>query len=68
METTDSVKSTIRGCASFGNQDMDMRMEVDPITEGLNHSHYSRYNLKVCGGVEEFQSFAVLFRVSLQAL
>jgi len=33
---------------------MDMRMEVDAITEGLNHSHYSRHKLKICGGVEEF--------------
>jgi hypothetical protein len=33
METTDTVKSIIWGCASFGNQDMDMGMEVDAITE-----------------------------------
>jgi len=54
IETTDAVKITIRCCTSFGNQDMDMRMEVDAINEGLNHSHYSRHKLKVCGGVEEF--------------
>jgi hypothetical protein len=36
METTDTVKSAIRGCASFGNQDMDIRMEVDAITESLD--------------------------------
>jgi len=37
METTDTVEGTIRGCAPFGNQYMDMGMEIDAITEGLDH-------------------------------
>ncbi len=54
METTDMVKSTIRGCASFGNQDMDMGMEVDAITKSLDHGHRSRHKRKTCGCVQEF--------------
>ena len=54
METTDSVKSTIRGCASFGNQDMDMGMEVDAIPESLDHGHHSRHKLKASGCVQKF--------------
>ncbi len=54
METTDTVKSTIRGCASFGHQDMDMRMEVDAIAESVNYSHYPWHELKACGCVQEF--------------
>ncbi len=54
METRDTVKSTIRGCASFGNQDMDMGMEVDAVTESLDHGHHSRHKLKTCGCVQEF--------------
>lgn len=42
METTDSVKSTIRGSASFGNQYMDVRTEIDAVSEGLDHSHHPR--------------------------
>jgi len=29
MDARDLVKSAIRGCGSFGHQDMDMRMGVD---------------------------------------
>ena len=54
METTDMVKSTIRGCAPFGYQDMDMGMEVDAVAESLDHSHHSRHKLKTCGCVQEF--------------
>jgi len=49
METTDMVKSTIQGCASFGHQDVDMGMEVDAAAEGLDHGHHSRHKLKTCG-------------------
>ena len=42
MEAGDMVEGAIRGCASFGNQDMDMRMEVDAISESLDHRHHSR--------------------------
>jgi len=54
METRDTVKRTIRGCASFGDQNMDMGMEVDAVTEGLHHGHHSRHKLKTCGSVHEF--------------
>ena len=54
MEAGDMVKSTIRGCASFGNQDMDIGMEVDALAEGLYHGHQSRHKLKACGSVQEF--------------
>jgi hypothetical protein len=33
---------------------MDMRMKVDAITEGLDHGHHSRHELKACGCVQEF--------------
>ncbi len=32
METTETMESAIRGCAPFGNQYMDMGMEIDAIT------------------------------------
>jgi hypothetical protein len=54
VETTDTVKSTIRGCASLGHQDMNVWMEVDAVTEGLDHGHHSRHDLKTCGCVQEF--------------
>jgi hypothetical protein len=54
MEARYMVKSAIRGCASFGNQYMDMGMEVDAITESLDHRHHSRHDLKACGCVQEF--------------
>ncbi len=53
METTDTVKSTIQGCASFCDQHMDVRMKIDAISEGLDHGHYSRHKLKACGCVQE---------------
>jgi hypothetical protein len=58
METRDMVKSTIRGCASFGNQDMDMGMEVDAIAESLDHGHHSRDKLKTFGRVQKFHKRA----------
>jgi len=53
METTYPVKGAIRSCPSFGNQDMDVRMEVDTITESLDHGNYTRHKLTVCGCVEK---------------
>jgi hypothetical protein len=54
METTETMESAIRGCAPFGNQYMDMGMEIDAITEGLDHSHHSWHELKTCGCVQGF--------------
>jgi hypothetical protein len=54
MKTANAMESTIRRCASFCNQDMDMRMEVDSVTEGLDHSHYPWHKLKACGCVQKF--------------
>jgi len=54
METTDTMESTIRGRASFSHQDMDMRMEVDALSEGLDHRHNSRHELQFCGCVQKF--------------
>ena len=54
MEATDAVKITIRGGASFGNQDMDMRMEVYAVAESLDHGHHPRHKLKTCGCVEKY--------------
>lgn len=54
METTDTVEGAIRGRASFGNQYMDMRMEVDAISKGLDHGHHPWHKLKACGCVQEF--------------
>ena len=58
MEAGDTVESTIRGCASFCNQDMDMRMEVDAVSEGLDHGHHSWHELQGCGCVEKSQKCA----------
>ena len=54
IEAGDMVKSTIRACASFGHQHMDMRMEVDAVNESLDHGHHSRYKLKACGCEQKF--------------
>jgi hypothetical protein len=54
METTDMVKGTIRGCASFGHQTVNVRMEIDAIAEGLDHGHHCRHKLKACSCVQEF--------------
>jgi len=54
-ERTNTVEGAIRSCASFGNQYMDMGMEVDAASEGLDDSHHSRHKLKACGRVQEFQ-------------
>ena len=53
MEVRNTMKSTIRGRASFGHQDMDMGMEVDAVTESLDHGHHSWHELQVCGCVQE---------------
>jgi len=55
METADTVKSIIRGCASFCNQYMDMKMEIDAISESLDHGHHSRHELKTCGCAQKSQ-------------
>ena len=49
MEEGDTVEGAIGGCTFFGHQNMDMRMEIDAISEGLNHRHQSRHELKACG-------------------
>ena len=54
METTDTMESAIRGCAPFGNQYMDMGMEIDAISESLDYRHHSWHELKTCGCVQEF--------------
>jgi len=35
METTDMVEGAIQGCAPFGNQYMDMGMEIDAVAKSL---------------------------------
>ena len=54
METTNMMESAIRSCASFANQDVDMRVEVDAIAESLDYGHYSLHDLKACGCVQKF--------------
>jgi len=54
METTDTVEGTIRGCASFCNQTVNVGMEIDALSEGLDDRHYSRHELKTCGCVQGF--------------
>jgi hypothetical protein len=39
------VESTIRGCVLFRNQYMDMRMEIDAVSEGLDRGRHSRLEL-----------------------
>jgi tetratricopeptide (TPR) repeat protein len=58
METTDMVKGTIRGCASFGHQTVNVRMEIDAIAEGLDHGHHCRHKLKACSCLQEFHKCA----------
>jgi hypothetical protein len=53
MEAGDTVECTIRGCTSFGHQDMDMGMKIDAGTKGLDHSHDSRRDLQASGCVEK---------------
>ena len=55
MEARDMVKSTIRGCASFGYQTVNVGMEVDAVTESLDYGHNTRHNLKACRCVQEFK-------------
>jgi hypothetical protein len=54
MKMADTAKKTIRGCAALSHQDMNMWMEVDAVTEGLDNRHHSRPKLKGCGSVQEF--------------
>ncbi len=49
METTDTVKSTLRAYASFGDQDMDMAIEADAIIDILDHGHHSGHKLRASG-------------------
>jgi hypothetical protein len=58
METTNMVEGTIRGCASFCHQTVNVRMEIDAVSKGLDHGHYSRHKLKACGCVQEFHKCA----------
>ncbi len=44
MEAGDTVESAIRGCASFGNQYMDMRMGIDAISEGLDDGLFLQFS------------------------
>jgi len=37
---------------------MDMRMEVDALSEGLDHGHHSWHELQGCGCVEKSQKCA----------
>ena len=55
VEAGDMVKSTICGCAFFGHQTVNVRMEVDMISESLDHSHNTRHELMACDGVKIFQ-------------
>jgi len=42
----------------MGEDLVDMRMEVDAVAEGLDHSHHSWHDLKACGCVQEFHKCA----------
>jgi len=42
----------------MGEDSVDMRMEVDAVAEGLDHSHHSWHDLKACGCVQEFHKCA----------
>jgi hypothetical protein len=54
MEAKDAMEDTIRGCASFGHQTVNMGMEVDAVAKSLYHSYHSWHKLKTCGCVQEF--------------
>ena len=54
MEVGDMEKNTIRDCAYFGHQAVNMGIEVDSFAEGLDHGHYSRHDLMACGCVQKF--------------
>ena len=45
MEKANMMEGSIRGGASFCNQDMDMRMEVDAVTESLRQSNYVTFQM-----------------------
>jgi hypothetical protein len=57
MEEGDTVEGAIGSCTSFGHQNMDMRMEIDAISEGLNHHHHSRHELQACDCVQIFHKY-----------
>ena len=54
METTDMVEGAIQGCASLGNQHMDVGMEIDAISEGLDHCNYSWHQFLAWDSLEVF--------------
>jgi hypothetical protein len=55
MEAGDMVEGAIWGCASLCCQDMDVGMEIDAISESLDHRHHSWHELMACDGVKIFQ-------------
>jgi len=55
MEAGDMVEGAIWGCAPLGCQDMDVGMEIDAISESLDHRHHSWHELMACDGVKIFQ-------------
>ncbi len=58
METTDMVKSTIRGCASFGHQHMDVGMKIDALSESLDHGHHSWHEHPAGGCMQKLHKCA----------
>jgi hypothetical protein len=55
MEAGDMVEGAIWGCAPLGHQDMDVRMKVDAISEGLDDRNDSWHQLMACDGTEIFR-------------
>jgi hypothetical protein len=41
METRDTVEGSVRRCISFSCQDMDVGMEIDAVSEGLDRGRHS---------------------------
>jgi hypothetical protein len=52
-----TMENAIRGLASFGRQDMDVRMEVDTISESLDCRHHSWHKLKACDSAQKSHNF-----------
>jgi len=55
MEAGDMVEGAIWGCAPLCCQDMDVGMEIDTISESLDHRHHSWHELMACDGPKIFQ-------------
>lgn len=51
------MEGTIRGWASFCYQTVNVGMEIDALSEGLDHGHHSRHELKACGCGQGFHKF-----------